>query len=106
MCSHPREEESYEEAVHRRLQEEMGFDCEVKEQFPFIYKATFDNGLTEYEFDRVFVGYYDGEVVPNPEEVCGVRWVGLENLRSEMEEQSDLFTPWCKMIVEKLSAIS
>jgi isopentenyl-diphosphate delta-isomerase len=42
------------DAAHRRLQEEMGFDCPLEEQFHFIYKATFDNGLTEYELDRVF----------------------------------------------------
>ena len=66
-CSHPRAGESLTEAIHRRLQEEAGFDCELAELFSFTYRTVFTNGLTEYEFDHVFLGSYDGEVKMNPE---------------------------------------
>src|SRR3989344_7340032 len=57
-CSHPKPEEQIIEAGHRRLKEEMEFDCELNEAFSFKYKAVFDNGLTENEYDHVLIGYY------------------------------------------------
>ena len=47
-CSHPNVGETVLDAGHRRLKEEMGFDCELSEKFSFIYKAKLDNELTEY----------------------------------------------------------
>jgi isopentenyl-diphosphate delta-isomerase len=102
-CSHPREGETYLEAAHRRLQEEMGFDCPLKEKFHFIYKAEFDNGLTEWEFDRVFIGSYDGEVLPNSEEVAGVKWIGQDELKCEIEEHPETFAEWFRIIFLYLS---
>ncbi|MEG1198654.1 MAG: isopentenyl-diphosphate Delta-isomerase, partial [Algoriella sp.] len=58
-CSHPRDNETYEQAAHRRLQEEMGFDCDLEFKFSFIYKAHLDNNLTEHELDHVFIGTFD-----------------------------------------------
>ena len=68
-CSHQREGESNIEAGKRRLQEEMGFSCELSEVFSFIYKAPFDNGLTEHELDHVMIGKFNGVPEVNPEEV-------------------------------------
>jgi len=59
-CSHPRPGENLKDAAHRRLQEEMGFDCSLREVFSFLYKKSFDNGLTEHELDHVFFGKFDG----------------------------------------------
>src|SRR3954470_13284590 len=59
-CSHPLPGEDIESAAHRRLYEEMGFQTPLKKIFDFTYKADFRNGLTEYEFDHVFTGYYEG----------------------------------------------
>lgn len=60
-CSHPRPEEELDNAIHRRLEEEMGFDCCLREAFTFTYYSKFENGLTEYETDHVFVGISDSE---------------------------------------------
>ena len=60
-CSHPREGETTEESAHRRLMEEMGFDCDIQEQFSFIYRAELDNDLIEHELDHVFFGRFNGK---------------------------------------------
>ena len=99
-CSHPREGESTEEAAHRRLKEEMGFDTTLSEAFDFIYKAEFDNGLTEWEFDHVFIGNYDGEVEPDPEEVGGFEWVDPLELKEDIKNNPEKFTPWFKLALE------
>ncbi len=100
-CSHPRENETYKEAAHRRLQEEMGFDTELTYSFNFIYKAQFENGLTEHELDHVFVGYYDDEPTLNPEEVMAYRWITIEDLETEMKQNPEHFTAWFKIIFDE-----
>ena len=59
-CSHPRPGEEVETAAFRRLKEEMGIETSLKKIFDFIYRTEFDNGLTEYEFDHVYIGTYPG----------------------------------------------
>ena len=100
-CSHQREGESNVEAGKRRLQEEMGFSTELKDTISFIYKAPFDNGLTEHEFDHILVGNYNGEPNLNPEEVNAWKWMSLEDLKTEMEKHPQLYTEWFKIIFEK-----
>ena len=60
----------------------------------FIYRAEFDNGITEHEFDHVVVGRCIGEVDPNPAEASEVRWVGIEELAKELAEQPEQFAAW------------
>jgi len=100
-CSHPSPGESTEKAAHRRLTEEMGFDTELKEIFSFIYKADFDNGLTENEFDHVFTGTYEGKVTPNPEEVGDYKWVGIRELKRDVKKNPSKYTKWFKIILER-----
>jgi isopentenyl-diphosphate delta-isomerase len=99
-CGHPRPFEPIQEAVHRRLREEMGFDCDLKEIFSFTYKVQFDNSLLEHEYDHVFVGTYEGDVAPNPEEVDGWRWMDLGSLRKDIQENSDCYTYWFRTCIE------
>ncbi|MBU0598254.1 isopentenyl-diphosphate Delta-isomerase [Patescibacteria group bacterium] len=109
VCSHPRSGEDINQAVHRRLQEEMGFDCELKEVTSFIYKSKFDNGLTENEYDHVFVGEYDQEPVINKEEADEFKWIGIDELKKDINSSPDNYTPWFKIIISqhwrKISAI-
>ncbi len=100
-CSHPRENETYKEAAHRRLVEEMGFDCDLNYKFDFIYKANLDNGLTEHELDHVFIGVYDGEPQLNPDEVMAYRWVEMDDLKKDMEKNPQNYTAWFKIIFEQ-----
>jgi isopentenyl-diphosphate delta-isomerase len=101
-CSHPAPGEQTEEAAHRRLVEEMGFDCELKKQGQFIYKVKFDNGLYEHELDHVFAGHYEGEPLVNPMEVQSWKWIEPFQLKKEMEAHPEMYTYWLKMALEKI----
>ncbi|WP_299680254.1 isopentenyl-diphosphate Delta-isomerase [uncultured Tenacibaculum sp.] len=100
-CSHQRKGETNISAGKRRLQEEMGFSCELEEVFSFIYKAPFDNGLTEHELDHVMIGYYNGEPEINPEEVESFKWMLLDDVKIDIEKNPDDYTAWFKIIFEK-----
>ena len=100
-CSHQRENETNIQAGTRRLWEEMGFKTELKELFHFIYKAHFDNGLTEHELDHVMIGYYDEAPQINPDEVESWKWMCIEDVRRDMKEQPELYTVWFKIIFEE-----
>ncbi|OGI29457.1 MAG: isopentenyl-diphosphate delta-isomerase [Candidatus Moranbacteria bacterium RIFOXYA12_FULL_44_15] len=101
-CSHPRPGEDVISAGKRRLKEEMGIKCGLKEVFSFTYRAEFANGLTEHEFDHVLVGKFDGEPKINPEEADGWRWIGIAELRKEIQNSPEKFTPWFGMILDKI----
>ncbi|WP_029034937.1 isopentenyl-diphosphate Delta-isomerase [Salinimicrobium terrae] len=100
-CSHQREGESNIEAGKRRLQEEMGFSTDLKDTISFIYKAPFDNGLTEHEYDHILVGHYNNEPDLNPEEAHAYKWMSLENLKEDMKRNPDIYTEWFKIIFDK-----
>ncbi len=101
-CSHQREGESNLEAATRRLYEELGIDpsqiSELKDSFHFIYRAEFDNGLTEHELDHVILGRFDGLVTLNTEEVEAVRWISMPDLTREMDAHPEQFTAWFQII--------
>lgn len=100
-CSHQRRGESNVAAGKRRLQEEMGFQTELKELFSFIYKAPFDNGLTEHEYDHVMLGYYDGEPDLNPREAAHWKWMKPEEIKKDMAENPSGYTVWFRMIFKR-----
>lgn len=100
-CSHPRENESYKDAAHRRLVEEMGFECELNYKFNFIYKANLENGLTEHELDHVFIGTFDGVPQLNADEVMAYRWVDMEELKKDMQKNPQNYTAWFKIIFDQ-----
>ena len=101
-CSHPMPGETAEQAAHRRLKEEMGFDCEMREAFSFIYRADVGNGLTEHEFDHVFFGTYEGKPKPDKDEVMDYRWVSLDELKKEIQKTPEAFTPWLRIGLDRV----
>lgn len=100
-CSHQRDGETNIQAGSRRLYEEMGFETGLKELFHFIYKAPFDNGLTEHELDHVMIGYYSGEPKINPEEVESWKWMSIEDVASDIQLHPEIFTVWFKIIFDE-----
>jgi isopentenyl-diphosphate delta-isomerase len=104
-CSHPKLGEFTLDAAHRRLQEEMGLDCELTELFQFSYRHEFENGLIENEYDHVFMGISDKLPLPNPSEVAGFRYMDTDLLLFELFEQADKYTAWFKICLEQLLEI-
>jgi isopentenyl-diphosphate delta-isomerase len=100
-CSHPRPGETVEQGAVRRLNEEMGFVCELKKAFHFIYKAALDGGLIEHEFDHVFIGSYNGEIHPHANEVADYRWLNVQDLERELEHFPERYTVWFKIAFEQ-----
>ena len=100
-CSHQREGETNLQAGTRRLFEEMGFKTELKELFHFIYKAPFDNGLTEHELDHVMIGYFDEKPIINPDEVESWKWMTIEAVQADMTLNPNEYTIWFKIIFDK-----
>lgn len=101
-CSHPQPGESLSDATHRRLIEEIGFDCELQPLFQLLYKSVFENGMIEHEFDHVFTGTYNGRVKLNPSEASEYRFISMKDLLDEVSKQPNNFTTWFKLILEKL----
>lgn len=100
-CSHQRAGESNIQAGKRRLVEEMGFSTELKELFHFIYKAPFDNGLTEHELDHVMIGYSNEAPNINKEEVESWKWMKIEDIKNDMQLHPEIYTVWFKIIFDK-----
>lgn len=100
-CSHQRENETNVEAGKRRLQEEMGFTTELTDVISFIYKAPFDNGLTEHEYDHVLLGHYEGNPDINTEEVADWKWELPENVKKDIEQNPQKYTEWFKIIFDR-----
>ena len=100
-CSHQREGEQNIEAGMRRLDEEMGFSVTLEELFSFIYKAPFDNGLTEHELDHVMLGHYEEVPQINTEEVAEWKWMSLIDIEADIAINPDEYTVWFKIIFER-----
>jgi len=100
-CSHQRDGETNIISGKRRLNEEMGFDTELFEKTSFIYKAKFDNGLTEHEFDHVLVGSYNHSPIINSIEVDSWKWMSMENVKKDIKDHPDNYTAWFKIIFKK-----
>lgn len=98
-CGHPRPGESTRTAPHRRLREEMGFDCDLVDIFSFIYRAELENGIVEHEYDHVFLGEYDGTPSVDPMEVAEWKFVPMSTLIPDIGARPDDYTYWLKAIL-------
>jgi isopentenyl-diphosphate Delta-isomerase len=101
-CSHPRPDEDLMSAAKRRIWEEMGMNCEVEHLYSFIYKISFSNGLTEHEFDHVFIGYTNELPEINKEEVADYKYMSLEKISMDVELNPAFYTEWFKISYEKI----
>lgn len=103
-CGHPRPGEETIAAGQRRLQEEFGFSCNLKELLQFTYKVQLDHGLWEHEYDHVLIGTYNGEVLPNPEEIQRYKWVSKQELLEDMKHYPKQYTEWFKIVIDRVVA--
>ena len=101
-CSHPLKDEAVQQAALRRLQEEMGFTTNVAPAFTFIYKTDFDNGLTEHEYDHVFTGVYEGDIVPDVREVKDYCYMTMDAIKTAIASHPQKYTSWFKIAFPKM----
>ena len=101
-CSHPLPEETTLAAATRRLKEELGFETAIEKIFDFVYKAEFENGLTEYEFDHVFAGEFDGEINFNKDEVMEWRFENISCIQESLLEKPEKYTVWFHIAFQKV----
>jgi len=71
-----------------------------------MYKAEFDNGLTEHEFDHVFFGESNQTPKINTEEVEAYRYIAMEDLQQEVKEFPEKFTPWFIIALNRVLAFN
>ncbi len=100
-CSHQRDGETNIAAGKRRLQEEMGFETDLHEITSFIYKAHFDNGLTEHELDHILLGQYNAMPSINHDEVADWKWMPIEAVRDDINQHPEKYTAWFIIIFER-----
>jgi len=101
-CSHPRKNETLEEATHRRLKEEMGFDSRLEKVFDFIYNADVGQDLTEHEFDHVFIGHFEDHPKINKSEVADWKWMSMENVANDLSTNPEKYTVWFRIAFKKV----
>jgi isopentenyl-diphosphate delta-isomerase len=101
-CSHPRPGETTGVAAARRLREELGFTTPLHLAFDFIYKADLDNDLTEYEFDHVLVGEYNGILYPDSSEVKDYCFKSIEDILSSLQTHPQKYTAWFHIALPKI----
>tara|TARA_Y100001954_G_C15781789_1_gene590236 strand:+ start:568 stop:1092 length:525 start_codon:yes stop_codon:yes gene_type:complete len=104
-CSHPRKNELTLEAANRRLIEEMGISTDLFFAFKFKYKSILNNNLIENELDHVFYGFSDKKPDINLSEVCEYKYICKEELDKLILDNPDLYTPWFKLIYERVFRI-
>lgn len=101
-CSHPRHGETLPEATKRRLREELGISCELRELFDFVYFSRYADDLFEYEYDHVFVGEYSGECRFDPEEIEQLRWISFDDLKEKLLTEPEQFCSWFQIAAPKV----
>jgi isopentenyl-diphosphate delta-isomerase len=102
-CGHPKKGEVLLDAAHVRLRQEFGFDTKLEEMFTFLYRASdVKTGLTEYEFDHVLCGEFNGKPRPNPDEIDDWKWIDLTALSVDLENNPERYTPWFRMAIHRV----
>lgn len=102
-CSHPRQGEDYEKAIHRRLKEELGIETELKYFFKFQYQVNFKEIGSENELCSVYIGKSDDTIIVNENEIAEWKFIDIDEMESEMENNPENFTPWFKMEWERIT---
>ena len=96
-CSHPRRGESMQEAVARRLEEELGLSTELQYLYKFEYQADYHDVGSEHELCWIYAGRTQAQPMINTTEIRDWRWVDRATLSAELAQHSERFTPWFHM---------
>jgi isopentenyl-diphosphate delta-isomerase len=101
-CGHPRPDESVAAAAHRRLREEMGFDCNLTEVLQLVYNVEVSDRMVEHEYDHILIGECNAEPLPNRDEVASWKWIDAERVRVEVLSGNHGYTAWLRIVIDKV----
>lgn len=101
-CSHPRKGEVMENALQRRLAEELGISAPLKHLFTFQYHAKFENAGSEREMCAVYIGKSNERIIVNPNEIAEWKWIKIHDLTRELAKNPGQYSPWLKMEWERM----
>jgi isopentenyl-diphosphate Delta-isomerase len=101
-CSHPQPQKTMLASLRERLAIEMGMECDLEPWFTFQYKAVFENGLIEHEFDHVYKGFSDQLPILNLDEASDYQYITIEKLKEELFQNPEKYTAWLKLIIDKI----
>lgn len=105
-CSHPRPGETIEAAGKRKLLQEMGFVCNLNYSHKFLYKVELENQLTEFEWDYVLVGFYDGIPAINFSEAQAWKYESMDSIRDHLNQNPHLYTCWFRLMLNQPELLS
>jgi isopentenyl-diphosphate delta-isomerase len=105
-CGHPVNFEPIIEAAKRRLQEELGFTCDLIKITEVSYNLPIENGMHKNEYTHIFVGQYNGNIVPNPREVSEVEWIGLESLKQKLDTKPQSYSKWFQLYMKEYDFVA
>ena len=101
-CGNVRPGERYEDCARRRLREELGIlDVQIAPGQKFQYFAECNEEFSEREIDQVFIGKYNGKVLPNPNEVQAIDYKSISDIKKDIIDKESLYAPWFRIMVEK-----
>ena len=94
-CSHPYVGESTQFAAERRVTEELGIvHTDLTEIGHIVYRCDFGNGIIEYEYDHIFLGFYEGHVSPDINEIEEVYWQELDFVKADVVNHPEKYACW------------
>lgn len=100
-CSHPQPHGDLSVEAQKILIYEMGFSVPLKQIGHFTYQEQVGKGVWESEYDYLFVGQYqEGDTIRyHPEEIFAIKWMPLEQLKSELKHKPDKYVVWLPEIM-------
>ncbi len=101
-CGNVLRGETRKHCAYRRLRQELGITrVKIRKIDRFEYHIRCNNQCSEWEIDDIYVGYYDGDVIPNPEEVHATQWVDPKSFMENVLSGKNTYAPWVKEIIDK-----
>ena len=104
-CTHPGPGEPVADAARRRLFEEMRLTCEVERVGEIVYRAEFESGLVEHEYDHLFIGRSDADPRPNADEVADWRWMSWNAVRLDLAANPAAYTRWLGLVLDEVGRL-
>ena len=99
-CSHPQPGEQVITSAQTRLAYEMGLQAKLEPIGSCIYRACFDNGLIEHEYDHILIGHWEGKPPQyHRQEAIDHRWQSLSCLKKDIATNPTTYSIWLPQVV-------